>query len=81
MNLSENARLVARNPQSVRNELIASLVWCRSGLQRIHTAWIARRQRIREVEILYSFNDRELRDLGLCRSDLPAITSGLYRPD
>lgn len=43
--------------------------------------WHARRRRARELHELFSFDERELRDLGLSRSDFMAIEHGTYRRD
>ena len=48
-------------------------------LDRLGSAWAARRKRARELRDLYRFSDRELWDVGLSRSDLPAIADGTYR--
>jgi uncharacterized protein YjiS (DUF1127 family) len=57
----------------------------RRGMARGHTmwrrvadSWNARRQHARELEELYRFTDRDLADLGLSKSDLPAIEKGVY---
>jgi uncharacterized protein YjiS (DUF1127 family) len=45
-------------------------------------AWLAvKRTRARELRELYRFSDRELWDLGLSRSDIPAIEKGTYSRD
>lgn len=40
-----------------------------------------KRQRAREIEVLTSFSERELRDVGLSRSDMMALERGVYRRD
>ena len=48
-------------------------------LGRIATAWQEHRRRSRELRELYSLEERDLRDLGLSRSDFMAIHNGTYR--
>jgi uncharacterized protein YjiS (DUF1127 family) len=43
--------------------------------------WQARRRRARELNELFAFDERELRDLGLSRSDFMSIENGTYRRD
>ena len=43
--------------------------------------WQARRRRARELNELFAFDERELRDLGLSRSDFMAIEKGTYHRD
>jgi len=51
----------------------------RAGCDHLRTLWVARRQRAQARATLQSFSDRELWDLGLSRSDIPAIIKGTYR--
>jgi uncharacterized protein YjiS (DUF1127 family) len=51
------------------------------ALQDIGAAWIKRRRQAGAMQALYCFNDRELWDIGLSRSDLPAIENGTFRRD
>ena len=80
MNISKDARLVVQDHISIANAANA-LLRMRTGLGRLGAAWIVRRRRAREAQILAAFSDRELWDLGLSRSDLLAVTSGTYRRD
>ncbi|WP_428490903.1 hypothetical protein [Rhodopila sp.] len=42
--------------------------------------WVRiRRQHARDSETLNRFNDRDLRDIGLTRLDIPAILNGTHR--
>jgi uncharacterized protein YjiS (DUF1127 family) len=41
----------------------------------------ARRRRARELRELFAFDERDLRDLGLSRSDFLSIQNGTYRRD
>ncbi len=43
--------------------------------------WQARRRRARELNELFAFDERELRDLGLSRSDFMSIENGTYHRD
>jgi uncharacterized protein YjiS (DUF1127 family) len=51
----------------------------RRTVNRAVTYWQARRRRSRELNELFAFDERELRDLGLSRSDFVAIENGTYR--
>ncbi|HQT75853.1 MAG: hypothetical protein B7Z80_03540 [Rhodospirillales bacterium 20-64-7] len=44
-------------------------------------AWATRRRSYRDAQQLDRFSDRELWDLGLSRSDVPAIARGIYKRD
>jgi uncharacterized protein YjiS (DUF1127 family) len=39
------------------------------------------RQQARDSQLINNFSDRDLRDIGLSRSDIPAILNGTYRLD
>jgi uncharacterized protein YjiS (DUF1127 family) len=41
----------------------------------------ARRRRAQELRELFAFDERDLRDLGLSRSDFLSIQNGTYRRD
>ncbi len=79
MNLSENTRHVTRGPYLSLPDIPLLLARLGSELHRIGIAWAARQGRSREIRELYALGDRDLRDMGLCRSDLPAIVAGSYR--
>jgi uncharacterized protein YjiS (DUF1127 family) len=51
----------------------------RRAMGRAVTYWQARRRRSRELSELFAFDERELRDLGLSRSDFISIENGTYR--
>jgi len=53
----------------------------RTRFGQISNYLIARRRRAKQLQDLYGMNDRELWDLGLSRSDFPAIEDGTYRRD
>jgi uncharacterized protein YjiS (DUF1127 family) len=53
----------------------------RRAVNRAVAYWQARRRRSRELNELFAFDERELRDLGLSRSDFVSIENGTYRRD
>jgi uncharacterized protein YjiS (DUF1127 family) len=50
-----------------------------AGFDRLAARWQAQRKHAREVRELFAFDDHDLRDLGLSRSDFMAIRDGTYR--
>ena len=52
-----------------------------AGCDRIVARWQAHRRHARELRELYALDERELRDLGLSRSDFICIRDGTYRRD
>ena len=70
---------------------MATVVHAASGFRRfnpfpaliagIAARWHARRHRARELHELFALDERELRDLGLSRSDFVSIQNGTYRRD
>jgi uncharacterized protein YjiS (DUF1127 family) len=74
MNLSDDTYLISGD-QHVGVFLPSML----TRLHRIAAFWHQRRTRAREMADLYRFNDRELWDIGLNRSDLRAIERGTFR--
>ena len=56
------------------------LLRLQSDWARFSASWISRRQWRREIRQLQAFSDRELRDVGLSRSDLHAITKSSGKP-
>ena len=48
---------------------------------RLKDAIQARRERVRQMQELATFSDRDLWDVGLSRSDFMAIERGIYRRD
>ena len=81
MNLSKDVWFGATGPATVhrRDQRMASRL--RSGLHSVVARWIARRRTGRDAAVLLGFSDRELRDLGLSRCDLPGIIDGTWRRD
>jgi len=54
-------------------------VFSLTGLQNAFRAWRARQREIAQItRELESMNNRELAELGLCRSDIPAVARGEY---
>jgi uncharacterized protein YjiS (DUF1127 family) len=50
-----------------------------AGFDRLAARWHASRTRARELRELFAFDDHDLRDLGLSRSDFMALRDGTYR--
>lgn len=53
----------------------------RTGFARLAQSLSQRRLRYEQMRELTTFSDRELRDVGLSRSDFMAIEKGVYRRD
>ena len=81
MNLSKPSPALAEARLPVARDATQWLAWLQARLGRLDAAWADRRKRAREVRDLYRLSDRELWDVGLSRSDLPAIARGMYRRD
>jgi uncharacterized protein YjiS (DUF1127 family) len=81
MNKSEQAPALYAGPVPVARGASLWLSWLHTHVEHIGAKWAARRKRARELRDLCLFNARELRDVGLSRSDLPAIAKGAYRRD
>ena len=79
MALSNDVRILTDGHSSIVIDLVRRLSEGHTLLQRLGNVCIAKYQRAREIEQLYQFSPRELADLGLCKSDLPAIEKGLFR--
>jgi uncharacterized protein YjiS (DUF1127 family) len=79
MNLFGDARFLPDAQQKIASDMRWSLAQAHALLRRVADAWHARRQHARELDELYRFTDRDLADLGLSKSDLPAIEKGTYR--
>lgn len=59
-----------------------AMVSCaRAGLARLGSFCAVHRRQSLEIRDLESYSDRGLRDIGLNRYDVDAITSGTYRLD
>jgi uncharacterized protein YjiS (DUF1127 family) len=57
------------------------LAQLQTAFQRVRTAWLIRRRRQRDAQMLHAFSDREFWDVGLSRSDISSIVRGTYRRD
>ncbi len=65
---------IAREVRTALSRLVARI-------NQFGTAWMIRRDTACSLEQLYRATDRELWDMGLSRSDFPAIIKGTYRRD
>ncbi|MGC1410808.1 MAG: DUF1127 domain-containing protein [Acetobacteraceae bacterium] len=81
MNRSEPAQALCSGRPQVARAPSSRLSWLHTCVEHLGAKWAARRKRAREFRDLYLFNARELRDVGLSRSDFPAIAKGAYRRD
>jgi uncharacterized protein YjiS (DUF1127 family) len=81
MTISNNAHLIAEGGRKTAWDINAWLSQAQAKLQRMTAFWVARRQLARELNDLYRLSERELWDMGLSRSDFPAIEKGVYRRD
>ena len=79
MNLSNEARFLPDTQPKIVSDLRWFLARGQALLRRLVDSWHARRQHARELDELYRFTCRDLADLGLSKSDLPAIEKGVYR--
>jgi uncharacterized protein YjiS (DUF1127 family) len=77
----DGLRIVSEGQHYIARDVSAWLAFMRTQATRFGTFWSAWRQRTRGLEDLYRMSDRELWDLGLSRSDFPAIRDGIYRRD
>jgi uncharacterized protein YjiS (DUF1127 family) len=81
VNLSEDTWLVSTDQQRGTSTISVWLSRARAGLGRVVAYLAAHRRRLQDAEVLNTFSDRDLWDLGLSRSDIPGIISGRYRRD
>ncbi len=81
MRIFQHARLGPEHPHQFLPEVNGWPSRVTAGLDRIIAGWTARRRAARDIQELYAFSTRELRDMGLNRSDLPAVARGSYRRD
>jgi uncharacterized protein YjiS (DUF1127 family) len=72
---------LTRGHKGIAAEAGAAMAWLGVQLHRLGAAWTARRRAARELEELFQRTDYELRDMGISRSDFPAIMQGTYRRD
>lgn len=77
MNASNNALIVrGRQRGPIATNAIRGV---QAAYRSIAAIWIAHRDHAREIGQLHAFSDRDLRDLGLTRSDVAAIAKRTYR--
>jgi uncharacterized protein YjiS (DUF1127 family) len=79
MNLFGDARFLPDAQQKIAADARWGLAQANAVLRRLADAFTAWRQHARELNELYRFTDRDLADLGLSKSDLPAIEKGTFR--
>jgi uncharacterized protein YjiS (DUF1127 family) len=79
MNPIDPAQALAEGHRQVAHEARLLLSWLQARFAKLRSTRAARRQRARELGELYRLSNRELSDMGLSRSDLPAIAAGRYR--
>ena len=77
MNTSNDTYLISGSHATTRSWL--SLITSRLHQMRVSAA--DRRVRAREMQDLYRCDDRDLRDMGLSRSDLLAVQKGTFHRD
>ena len=81
MSRYDQAQALTQGQQLMTGELRTLLARLRARAARIGARLATRRSVMRDVRQLHLRTDRELRDMGLNRSDLPAIIKGVYRRD
>jgi uncharacterized protein YjiS (DUF1127 family) len=81
MNISEEVRPILAGQRQITRAVSVWLSRLQARLDHLGASWASRRQRARQVQELYRASDRELWDMGLSRSDLPAIARGTHRRD
>lgn len=79
MTLHDGSRLISLGSQSISRDASALLSATNETVRAIGASFAKHLRRSRQIQELYRFSDRELRDVGLCRSDIPAIQKGHYR--
>jgi uncharacterized protein YjiS (DUF1127 family) len=79
MRLSDDTYLISGNQQKISTDVGKFLSSMRARLDRLGASWAASRARAQQMRDLHRFNDRELWDLGLSRSDIGSIERGTYR--
>ena len=77
----EQAQAVFGRQQQNAGDVRVWLARLRARLERLGAAWMARHRTARSLRQLDLCTDRELWDMGLSRSDFPAIIKGAYRRD
>jgi uncharacterized protein YjiS (DUF1127 family) len=77
----EQAQAAFAGHQHSATDIRLPLSHLRARFERLAAAWVARREVARGLRQLHRCTDRELWDMGLSRSDFPAIIKGTYRRD
>jgi uncharacterized protein YjiS (DUF1127 family) len=81
MSRFEQAHAISSARPQATGEVGAWLARQRARFARLGARWAARRKVARDLRQLDLCTDRELWDMGLSRSDFPAIIRGTYRRD
>lgn len=79
MNASNNVYSIAGDRTKIGRDVDSWLGRTFARLHDLRAGWMARRARRRELWDLYRLSDRDLWDMGLHRSDIPAIQDGTFR--
>jgi uncharacterized protein YjiS (DUF1127 family) len=81
MSRYDHAPAFSHGQQLIAGEVRALLARLGARASGLGARWAARRKVARDLRQLDLCTDRELRDMGLSRSDFPAIIKGVYRRD
>jgi uncharacterized protein YjiS (DUF1127 family) len=81
MSLYDEAHPITSSRPPIATEARALLARLRTRLNGLGARWAARRRAVRDLRQLDHCTERELWDMGLSRSDFPAIIRGTYRRD
>jgi uncharacterized protein YjiS (DUF1127 family) len=76
MSQYDGLRIVSKGQHNIARDVGAWIAFIRMRIAQVGTG---RYRHTRGLEDLYRMTDRELWDLGLSRSDFPAIEDGTYR--
>jgi uncharacterized protein YjiS (DUF1127 family) len=77
---SEHLHSIDKGSQLIVSAGSVCLSRLQSASARFSASWVARRTRRREIRQLQAFSDRELKDVGLSRSDLHALAKSGGEP-
>ena len=81
MSRFNQAPALTHGQELIAGEARAHFARLRARLAGLGARWAARRRTARDLRQLDLCTDRELWDMGLTRSDFPAIIKGVYRRD
>ena len=81
MSLYDHAPALREGQQILAGEISPLFSRLRARIARSGAVWAERRRTARSLRQLDLCSDRELWDLGLSRSDFPAIIDGTFRRD